>query len=284
MRRYLYQDRPLLTAEKSRRSQAAGPKIITAHAMNKDLKSVVKFLTNASGFAMYAAIAMSESGNNDFIVWGHDQVPYGPVELPALVSWVQDERVTEDSWIYVRRDSTWMQAPQVAELQMFFRPKKKAGQGSSGASPDLRLLRRMKILASFSEEQIEHFARFIEIQEVPQHKIVVKQGDPGDAMYLILQGELRVRFFVGEKETILATLPVGEFFGDISLFDGGPRSADVVANVDSLVGRLSVSSFEQLAREAPDLAAPFLRAVGRTLTARIRADNKRLGDSVRLYG
>jgi len=44
--------------------------------------------------------------------------------------------------------------------------------------------------------------------------------------------------------------------------------------------KLSAKAFQQLAQEAPDLAAPFLLAVGKTLTARIRADNKRYGDSV----
>ena len=64
---------------------------------------------------------------------------------------------------------------------------------------------------------------------------VVKQGDTGDGMYFILQGELRARVMVGEKETILATFGPGDFFGDMSLFDRGPRSADVIANVDSVV-------------------------------------------------
>jgi CRP/FNR family cyclic AMP-dependent transcriptional regulator len=83
------------------------------------------------------------------------------------------------------------------------------------------------------------------------------------------------------KETILATLGPGEFFGDISLFDHGPRSADVVANADSVVLKISSSSIEQLSKSAPELATPFLRNIGQTLSARIRADNKRLRDTVR---
>ena len=99
-------------------------------------------------------------------------------------------------------------------------------------------------------------------------------------MYLILQGELRVRITVGGSEKTLATLGAGEFFGDISLFDQGPRSADVVANTDSVVVKISASGFDEMARQAPELATPFLRAIGRTLSARIRADNKRYSGSV----
>jgi CRP-like cAMP-binding protein len=62
----------------------------------------------------------------------------------------------------------------------------------------------------------------------------------------------------------------------MSLFDHGPRSADVVANVDSTVLKFSTTAFSRLMLEAPDLAAPFLQATIRTLAARIRASNKRL--------
>jgi CRP-like cAMP-binding protein len=95
-------------------------------------------------------------------------------------------------------------------------------------------------------------------------------------MYLVMSGELRARTMVGGKETILATFGPGEFFGDMALFDHGPRSADVLANVDSTLFKISSASFDRLTREAPALATPFLQATARTLSARIRADNKRL--------
>ena len=96
-------------------------------------------------------------------------------------------------------------------------------------------------------------------------------------MYFVLEGELRARVMTGDRETLLSTFGPGDFFGDIALFDHGPRSADVVANVDSVVLRLSSVAFERLAKEAPALATPFLQATSRTLASRIRADNKRLG-------
>lgn len=221
----------------------------------------------------------------DFIVWGIDQTAYGPVELPTLVSWVRDERVTADTWVYAAKSSSWLKAGEVPELQMFFRSKKHATSNGSAAESlrglNPRALRRIKILAGMSDEQLDRFAPFLEAEKIPQWSVVVKQGDHGDSMYFILEGELRVRINVMGKETILATLSAGDFFGDISLFDHGPRSADVVANADSLVVKFSAKAFEELGRTAPDLATPFLMAMGRTLTARIRADNKRYGDSVK---
>ncbi|HSU53220.1 MAG TPA: cyclic nucleotide-binding domain-containing protein [Candidatus Dormibacteraeota bacterium] len=227
---------------------------------------------------------MASSSVADYIVWGVDQAAYGPVELPTLVSWIKDERVTADTWLFAAKNGAWQKASQVPELQMFFRPKGSASGPvsiESVAGIDARALRRVKILAGMNDEQLQRFADFMEIEKIPQFAVIVKQGDPGDTMYLILQGELRVRMNVGGKETILATLGVGEFFGDISLFDHGPRSADVVANVESIVLKISSSAIEQLSKAAPELATPFLRNIGQTLSARIRADNKRLSDTVR---
>jgi hypothetical protein len=219
-----------------------------------------------------------------FIVWGIDQTAYGPVELPTLVSWVKDERVTADTWIYAAKNSSWQKAADLAELQMFFKSRKGGADLASMTSTrglDSRALRRIKILAEMSDEQLDRFAQFVEVEKVPQWAVIVKQGEPGNSMYFILDGELRARINVVGQETILATFSAGDFFGDVSLFDHGPRSADVVANSDSTLVKITAVAFDKLAKEAPDIATPFLRAVGRTLSARIRTDNKRYGDSVK---
>ena len=167
---------------------------------------------------------------------------------------------------------------------MFFRPKQAAVTAADASATQTAikpgLLRRVKILGNLADDQLSRFAQFMELQRVNQWTLIVKQGDAGDAMYLILEGELRVRLLAGERETILATLGPGDFFGDLSLFDHGPRSADVVANVDSTLLKMSASGFEKLAQEAPDLATPFLLSTIRTLAARIRADNKRVRDAM----
>jgi CRP-like cAMP-binding protein len=212
---------------------------------------------------------------NDFFIWGVDDSPYGPVELPTLVNWIKDERVLADTWVFTRRDSKWQRAADVTELKMFFGQK----IVRSGTSPVITpgSLRRIKILADLNDAQLSHLGDFLEMQAVTQWSVVVRQGDAGDAMYLVLAGELRARVTTGEQETILASFGPGDFFGDIALFDHGPRSADVIANADSTLLRLSAASFERLAKEAPSLATPFLQATSRTLASRIRADNKRLG-------
>ena len=219
---------------------------------------------------------MQPENSNDYFVWGVDNSPYGPVELPTLVNWVKDERVVSDTWVFTRRDAGWQRAADLTELKLFFGQK----VARSGPSPIITpgSLRRIKILADLNDAQLSHLSDFLEVQAVTQWSAVVRQGDPGDAMFLVLAGELRARATTaGDQETILATFGPGDFFGDIALFDHGPRSADVIANVDSTLLRLSAAAFEKLAKEAPALATPFLQATSRTLASRIRADNKRLG-------
>ena len=131
-----------------------------------------------------------------------------------------------------------------------------------------------------SDEQLERFLDFVEIMRVPHWATIVKQGDHGDAMYLVVEGELSVRMKSSGAETVLAKLCMGDFFGDISLFDHGPRSADVIADSSSILLKISAASFTELGRNAPDLATPFLMAIGRTLTARIRAGNKHYAEAV----
>ena len=222
-----------------------------------------------------------------FSIWAVDNVVYGPVDLPTLIGWLQEERITAETWIHHGDKNTWHKANQLTELNSFFSNATPSGGTAftsrlapAGIKPGS--LRRVKILAGMTDEQLTRFVGYMEVQTARQFSEVVKQGSPGDAMYLVLDGELRVRLMIAGKETILATLPAGEFFGEISLFDHGPRSADVIANVDAQLLKISASAFKRLLDDAPDLAAPFLFAIGKTLTARIRADNKRLRESVTL--
>jgi len=221
-----------------------------------------------------------------FFIWGVDNQGYGPVELPTLINWVREERVLAGTWVYVEKDTRWFRAADVPELKMIFERKAAAAQSGraseslSASGLKLGSFRRVKILRDLSDEQLLRFVDYLELTKADAFSTVVEQGDHGDSMFLVLEGELRVRQMIGGKETVLVTLLAGEFFGEIALFDHGPRSADVVANMDSVLLKISSDKFERLLKEAPEVAAPFLLAVTKTLTARIRADNKRYRDSV----
>ena len=227
-----------------------------------------------------------EETKSGYKIWAVDDVVYGPVELSILTSWIREERVTDQTWIFVNQSGSWHKAVDISELQMLFGSKNPGADVPSPAATPLvpgikpGMLRRVKILADMTDQQLGRFIQFMEVQKVRQWTEIVKQGSPGDAMYLVLEGEVRVRMMIAEKETILATLPAGEFFGELSLMDHAPRSADVVANQDSVLLKISVSAFQGLLQTAPEISTPFLLAICKTLAARIRADDKRYRDSI----
>jgi CRP-like cAMP-binding protein len=219
----------------------------------------------------------SQESINNYFIWGIDDSPYGPVELSMLVDWINDGRVLAGTWVFARGAGNWQKASEIPELENHFGPKNETvPETSSRAGLTPGSLRRIKILADLKDAQLSHLSDFMEPQKVPQWSVLFNQGDAGDAMYLVLAGEMRARMMIGGRETILATFEPGDFFGDMALFDNGPRSADVVANANSVLLKISTINFNRLTREAPALATPFLQATARTLSARIRADNKRL--------
>jgi CRP-like cAMP-binding protein len=219
-------------------------------------------------------------------VWGLDNVAYGPVDLPVLTNWVLDERVTADTWVFAEDNHAWLKAEQLPELKIFFERRSSAAgaaQAGSIARPEslkVGFLRRIKILANMEEKQLESFVQFMEVVAVRQFAEVFRKGEHGDAMYLVLEGELRARVIVDKKETTLSTMKVGDFFGEISLLDEGPRSADVIANSDSRLLKISSTAFARLMGEAPALAASFLYGLSKSIGARVRVLTQKYQDSI----
>jgi CRP/FNR family cyclic AMP-dependent transcriptional regulator len=220
-------------------------------------------------------------------IWGIDNVAYGPVELPTLVSWVKQQRVTQDTWVFSEPNNAWTKAGQLPELSLLFRPKSTSSNQEEKNQTQLRItgikpgeLRRIKIFGDMDEKQLESFLQYMEILKFRQFTQVVRKGDHGDAMFLVLEGELRSSIMIDGKESILSTMSAGEFFGEVSLLDHGPRSADVYANLESVLLKISAANFNKLVGEAPALATPFLFALSRSVVARVRTLTKKYQDSI----
>jgi len=225
----------------------------------------------------------TRNSTSTYRVWGTEKISYGPIDLFTLVDWVRARRVTSESWIFCERRGSWAKAATLEELKLLFdpsqgRPGHLVGALDAGVNPDVLL--RIRTLSGLNDQQLQSFLRYMEILTLDSLALAVREGERGDAMFLILEGELRVRVIRHGKESILATLKAGDFFGEISLLDEGPRSADVVANDRSTLLKISAASFAKLRREAPALAEPFLHSLGQILVGRMRVLNKRYVDSL----
>lgn len=226
------------------------------------------------------------SARTGYLVWAVDNVVYGPVPKSLLVQWVEEGRVQAGTWVFHEATDIWRKAGDIAELKEWFKANEGPNMATIGEVPPpidsikLGALRRIKILSMLDDQALERLRQRLQPILVRAWKPIVKEGEPADGMYLIMEGEVRVRLVAGGKENIIATLETGDFFGELALFDHGPRSADVFANSDVLLLKLSASEFQRLVVDDPELAAPFLTAVCKTMAARMRTDNKRYAISL----
>ena len=96
--------------------------------------------------------------------------------------------------------------------------------------------------------------------------VIFKKGDPGDAMYVIVRGQVKVVLPSGDgNEALLATMDDGDFFGELSLIDGEPRSATIVALQHTETIVLHRDGFQDFLRETPEVAIEMLQALSRRL-------------------
>jgi CRP-like cAMP-binding protein len=92
---------------------------------------------------------------------------------------------------------------------------------------------------------------------------IVAEGDTGVGFFLILDGKAEVR----KKGKVLATLSRGQFFGEMSLIDDLPRSADVIALQPTKCWAITAWSFASVIKEHPELALSMLKEVVKRLRA-----------------
>jgi CRP-like cAMP-binding protein len=117
-----------------------------------------------------------------------------------------------------------------------------------------------------------------ERRKVPAGTVLFQEGAPGDALYVIMSGEVRViRVVPGTGEEVLAVLSPGSTCGEMALIDDYPRSATAVAEGDATLLVISKAAFATLLHERPALAAKILRALCRSLSARLRETNDKIG-------
>ena len=114
-------------------------------------------------------------------------------------------------------------------------------------------------------------------RELPGSTFLFRENDPGDAMYVLLEGRVRISKMVeGIGEEALAILEPGAFFGEMALIDDAPRSADAKAHVDCKLAEIRRDELEQLLFVDRELAHDLLWAFCRTLSARLRETNDKI--------
>jgi CRP-like cAMP-binding protein len=124
-------------------------------------------------------------------------------------------------------------------------------------------------LSASSQEALvtgSHFARYA------KHEPVVRQGEPGDELFLVTHGLVRVQLDTGERTTQIATLGPGEFFGEMSLLTGDVRAASVYAETETellVVGHDALVAVFERDASALETLAPAVAERQKELSAHL---------------
>ncbi|HEY4157981.1 MAG TPA: cyclic nucleotide-binding domain-containing protein, partial [Polyangiaceae bacterium] len=142
---------------------------------------------------------------------------------------------------------------------------------------DPQILADVPFFSLLEEQERAVLAERLDDLSVNAGSALFNYGDPGDSLYIVRSGEVEIYFKndTGER-IVLETARIGDFFGEISLLDGGPRTASAVVtkNLDAVV--VDRGDLDEFLRLCPSAAMNLLAASGR----RLRETSKLLRHSV----
>ncbi len=135
-------------------------------------------------------------------------------------------------------------------------------------------LRRCRLFARVDPESLAVCAASLRVRRYRRSETVFHQGDPGDSLYIVESGSVKIVLPSpeGEEGAIIATLGRGEFFGELALLDGAPHSATAVAIEPTQALVLRRETFDELIETQP--------ALRRALFAGLAGELRRLTDHV----
>jgi len=126
-------------------------------------------------------------------------------------------------------------------------------------------IQNVLIFRDLSLEEIDLIAEKLQLIEFPKDTVIFNIDDPGDCMYIIKSGEVKVIAGVGNSGEVLAYLGRGNYFGEMALLTGDPRSASVVTAMDSEIFVLTKQDFDYLLKKYPSIALTLSHVLSQRL-------------------
>ncbi len=138
----------------------------------------------------------------------------------------------------------------------------------------IRELEKIPLFASLPEEDLERLSTKLQTVHFPKGTVIIREGDLGDCFYIIRSGTVRIETQVEEfqQPVILARLEAGDYFGEMALITGEPRSATVVAEEDVTLWRILKSDFDAMIMNHPQITLSLTHM----LSHRLMKTNKAL--------
>jgi uncharacterized membrane protein len=134
----------------------------------------------------------------------------------------------------------------------------------------IELLQSIPLFESLERDDLNALAGRLREVSVEAGQTVFAQGDEGDSMYVIETGAVDIVTGAGKQKVTVASLFKQQYFGELSLLDGAPRSAAAVANRATHLLALDRDDFVEFIKRRPEAALSIMHEVGE----RIRATNE----------
>jgi CRP/FNR family cyclic AMP-dependent transcriptional regulator len=97
------------------------------------------------------------------------------------------------------------------------------------------------------------------VGDYPKGTVLFRQGDTGAHMYVIQRGKIEVSRRAGDRETVLAVFPAGEFFGEMAILNNAPRSATATVIEDARLLVIDGSTFETMIKDSTEIAVRMIK-------------------------
>lgn len=139
----------------------------------------------------------------------------------------------------------------------------------------IEYLQDVPLFGGLGDDDLERLSTLLTERTYPRDAAVVSADDPGDALYVIGEGEVKVSLWGNNgREVILGSLTDGDFFGEMSLVDGENRSANVICTTESRILRLGRREFLRVLRSYPSIALNVMTE----LCVRLRRADEAIGN------
>ena len=128
------------------------------------------------------------------------------------------------------------------------------------------MLKKVSLFANVPDEELDILSGKLVERDVPKDVNIVARDEPGDSMYIILKGRMKVVIHGDNgREVILTILKAGDFFGEMSLLDDLPRSANVVAHEDAKLLVLKRNQFVEHITQSANTGLNIMAELSRRL-------------------
>jgi CRP/FNR family cyclic AMP-dependent transcriptional regulator len=126
------------------------------------------------------------------------------------------------------------------------------------------MLRKVSLFAHLDEKTLGRLEGIAVKRVYPKNTILISKGDVSDHLFVVIRGKLKVMLpDESGKEIVLSLLGEGDYFGEIALIDGEPRTATIVSTEASEVLTIARADFQRILRSSPELMFDLLTVLAR---------------------